>query len=49
MVMLQHAPQLLQCTPSTGHVVTFHFQLLRVKKEKRIHCIYETNRHMCTR
>ncbi len=39
MVMLQRAPQLLQCTPPTGHVVTFHFQFLRVNKEKRIHCI----------
>ncbi len=28
MVMLQHASQ---------HVVTFHFQFLRVNKEKRIH------------
>ncbi len=49
MVMLQRAPQLLQCTPPMGHVVTFHFQFLRVNKEKPIHCIYETKRHICTR
>ncbi len=36
MVMLQRAPQLLQYTPPTGHVVTFHFQFLRVNKEKVI-------------
>ncbi len=36
MVMLQCAPQLLQYTPTTGHVVTFHFQFLRVNKEKVI-------------
>ncbi len=39
--MLKCAPQLLQCTPPTGHVVTFHFQFLKVNKEKRIHCNYE--------
>lgn len=42
MVMLQRAPQMLQCTPPTGHVVTFHFQFLRVNKEKLIDCNYET-------
>ncbi len=36
MVMKQRAPQLLQYTPHTGHVVTFHFQFLRVNKEKDI-------------
>lgn len=49
MVMLQRAPQMLQCTPPTGHVVTFHFQFLRANKEKRIHCKYETKWHICTR
>ncbi len=49
MVMLQRAPQLLQCTPPMGHVATFHFQFLRVNTEKRIHCNYETKRHICTR
>ncbi len=42
MVMLQRAPEILQCTPPTGHVVTFHFQFLRVNKEKCINCNYET-------
>ncbi len=28
---------MLQHTPTTGHVVTFPFQFLRVNKEKRIH------------
>ncbi len=37
---------MLQCTPPTGHVVTFQFQFLRVNKEKRIDCIYETKRHL---
>ncbi len=31
MVMKQRAPQMLQCTPPTGHVVTFHFHFLKVK------------------
>ncbi len=42
MIILQHAPQMLQCTPPTGHVVTFYFQFLRVNKEKHIHLNYET-------
>ncbi len=36
MVKLQRAPQLLKCTPPTGHVVTFYFHFLRVNKQKRI-------------
>ncbi len=46
MVMLQHAPQMLKCTPPRGHVVTFHFQFWRVNKEKRIQCNYETKQHL---
>ncbi len=49
MVVLQRAPQRLQYTPPTGHVVTFHFQFLRVNIEKRIHFIYETKQYICTR
>ncbi len=30
-VILQHASEMLQCTPPTGHV-TFHFHFLRIKK-----------------
>ncbi len=39
MVMLQRAPQLLQCAPPTGHVVTFHFQFLRVNK-KNVYTVF---------
>jgi len=35
MVMLQCAPQIIQCTPPMGHVVTFHFHSLRVNQEKK--------------
>ncbi len=34
MVMLQRVPQMLQCTPPTGHVVTFFFHSFGVNKEK---------------
>ncbi len=49
MVMLQRAPHMLQCTPPTGHAVTFHFHYFEVNSEKHIHCNYETTQHICTK
>jgi len=40
---------MLQCTPSMGHVVTFHFHSFRVNQEKSIHCFNKTKPHNCTR
>ncbi len=33
--------QMLQCTPTTGLVVTFHFLSFEINTEKHIHCKYD--------
>jgi len=40
---------MLQCAPTMGHVVTFHFHSFGVYQEKSIRCINKTKPHICRR
>ncbi len=35
------AVAMLQCVPTMGHIITFHFRSFEMKKKKSIHCNYE--------